>query len=74
MAYKPESTIPATTAAAGESTSAPVTLKGTPKVASIAQEQNPAAAPTKSSPLDPLPLLGALAICTLAVLVIRKRQ
>jgi hypothetical protein len=74
MAYKPESTIPATTAAAGESTAAPVTLKGTPKVASIAQEQNPAAAPTKSSPLDPLPLLGALAICTLAVLVIRKRQ
>jgi hypothetical protein len=70
MAYKPESTIPVTT---GESTAAPVTLKGTPRVASIAQEQTPGTAPTRSSPLDPLPLLGALAICTLAVFVIRKR-
>ena len=76
MAYKPESTIPvSTTAAAGQATAdVTATLKGTPKVASIAQAQASASATTKPSPLDLLPVLGALAICTVAVLVIRKRS
>jgi hypothetical protein len=77
MAYKPESTLPATPAAAGQATTAaadtPVTLTGTPRVASIAQEQ-PSASATRSSPLDSLPVLGALAICTLAVTVLRKQE
>lgn len=78
MAYKPESTIPAkTTAASGQATAdVTATLKGTPKVASIAQDatQSSAATPTKASPLDLMPVLGAIAICTVAVLVIRKRK
>ena len=76
MAYKPESTIPpATTAAAGQpTTDVTATLKGTPKVASIAQAQPSASATTKASPLDPLPVLGALTICSVAVLAIRKRE
>ena len=64
MAYRPESTIPPTTGvtAAGQATAAEgtVTMQGTPKVASIAQAQTPAAAVTKS-PLDVMVLFGALA-------------
>ena len=75
MAYKPESTIPATTAAAGQATAGVTAApKGTPKVASIAQAPASASATTKPSPLDLLPVLGAIAICTVAVLVIRKRS
>jgi len=75
MAYKPESTLPATTAAAGQATTAETaaTPKGTPKVASIAQASIPTTTSAKS-PLDLVPVFGALAICTLAVLVIRKDQ
>jgi len=74
MAYQPESIVPATTVASGQATAADVTAtpKGTPKVASIAQAQSSAAATTKASPLDPLPVIGALSICTVALFILRK--
>jgi hypothetical protein len=79
MGYKPESTLPATTSGGNsqvtDATTSAVTAKGTLRVASIAQEQQTAApATTKPSPLDPLPVIGALAICSLALFVIRKQQ
>jgi hypothetical protein len=75
MAYTAESTIPATTGAAGKTTpDVTATMSGNPKVASIAQAQAAASATTKPAPLDLLPVLGALGICSVAVLIIRKRS
>jgi hypothetical protein len=76
MAYRPESTIPQTTVTAAGQTTAEVTvtMKGTPKVASIAQAaQTPAPSATKS-PLDALTIFGALAVCSAAFLVFRKQE
>lgn len=68
MAYKPESTVPATgvTTAAGTAASTP-TVKGTPRIASVAAAI-PAATTTKQSPLELLVLPCALAICCALVL------
>jgi len=75
MAYKPESTIPQTTGAeTGQPTAeATVTVRGSPKVASIAQAQTPAPAPSRS-PIDPLTIIGALAVSSAAFLVFRKEE
>ena len=83
MAYRPESTIPATTApVAGQASAAATSVQppsGTPKVASIAQAGAPAsaaaaaAAPTAKSPLDALPVLAALAVSGAAAVVLLRK-
>jgi len=72
MAYKPESTIPATTAVTAQATTpaATITVAEIPKIASIAQAE-PTAAPTKA-PLGWFVVAGALAAG--AGLVIRSKR
>ncbi|MDD1683827.1 MAG: hypothetical protein LUO98_08340, partial [Methanoregula sp.] len=77
MAYRPESTLPATvvstakggTPAQGTSPAAQVT-EGTPRIASVAAAATPpgAATPAPWLSLEPLLVFGALAICFMLVL------
>lgn len=83
MGYVPESSLPVATATvSGKATAKPeytpsdTGVKTTPRVASIAKAgatTSVSAASTKASPLDPLPVIGALAICSVAVFIIRNR-
>jgi hypothetical protein len=78
MAYRPESTLPATVVktakggvpAEGTSPAAQVTVKGTPRIASVAAAATPRGSATQAPwlPLDPLLVFGALAICCALVL------
>lgn len=69
MAYKPESSVPVpgVTTAAGTAAATP-TVKGTPRIASVAAVTPAAATTTKQSPIELLLLPCALAICCALVL------
>jgi hypothetical protein len=78
MAYRPESILPATvvktakggTPAQDTTPATQVTVKGTPRIASVAAAATPqgSATPAPWLPLNPLLVFGALAICCALVL------
>jgi hypothetical protein len=74
MAYKSESTLPATGKATtkGTAPSETVTPKGTPRIASIAEE-SPTAGVTRA-PLCIGSTIGALAVSISVIVLMAKRQ
>jgi hypothetical protein len=75
MAYKAESMLPAIGKPTAQATApaGTVTPKGTPKIASIAQEGTTAPAGTKT-PLSVVGVIGALVVGSTIMILASKRQ